>query len=303
MGDSRRASRRPGCGCVFLAVAVLLGGCLALLSPVALRAWGAGWQAGARMLWAESQALPALFGTITVGDGRMGAAERAGQHEYWQVGLVAGPEASNATGMRTTIVTRLPQRVAANTTNYFWIGSYLADNSFIQIGYYVPWYDQSDAGWFYCAFTPSQGKGPCEYGPLGSVGENGSAHTYTLAVAATTTNVDQANANVWSASVDGGEVGRFGWSDGDTGANTPTIFAESSGFAPHAATSVLGPVDFPVPIQTRPAGQRGYVVAAHLRPVYDAPDVCPPYGIGAGATGGALLGSGLPCPKDVSWLW
>lgn len=302
MGGSRRASRCPGCGSLLLAAGIALLCCLALLNPSSLRAWGAGLQAGERTLWVEGQALPSLFGAGGAGDARADGGNRAGQHEYWQVGLAAGPETNDATGIRTTIMTHVPQHVAPNTTNYFWIGSYLSDSSFIQIGYYVAWYDQSEAGWFYCAFTPNQQKGPCAYGSPGSVGGDGTTHTYTLAVLSASS-LDQADATVWGASVDDAQVGQFAWTSAGTGPNTPAIFAESSGFTAHPATSDLGPVDFPVPIQARPAGQSAYISAEHLRPVYDAPDVCPPYGAGADATGGALLGSGLPCPIDAAWLW
>ena len=89
------------------------------------------------------------------------AAGHSGQQmlQFWQVGLEAGPEDEDSIGAQSTILTRLPQRVTVNTTNYFWVGAYLRDNSFVQVGYYVPWYDESHAGWFYCAFYSMERRG------------------------------------------------------------------------------------------------------------------------------------------------
>lgn len=218
------------------------------------------------------------------------------QHVYWQVGLSAGDEDRNATGMRATIVTTLPQRVSANTTNYFWVGSYLADGSFIQAGYYVPAHENSNAGWFYCAFHADAKEGPCEYGPLGSVGVNGASHTYTLqsSIDATTSET------VWLVTLDDTVLGEFPWSVGTSGTNTPVIYAESSGFMAHPATSELGPVDFRTAIEVRVSGSESYNAAPHLFVVYSAPNVCPPYGISRDSNGGVLLGSGLSCPARGS---
>src|SRR5258708_12390354 len=95
-----------------------------------------------------------------------------GTHQYWQVGLGAGDDSADASGMRAVIETRLPQRVSQDTTNYFWIGSYLRDRRFIQAGYYIPADHADQAGWFFCAFTPSRARGPCQYGALGPARPN-----------------------------------------------------------------------------------------------------------------------------------
>jgi hypothetical protein len=270
-----------------------------------------------RAILVKAQALPSVSGDGDAGGASDGQSASDAQHQYWQVGLTAGPETHDAIGMRTSIVTRLPQVVGLRTTDYFWIGSYLADGSFVQIGYYVAWYDLWHAGWFYCAFTASGEKGPCVYGPAGSAGGDGVQETYTLE--ATTPSMpfmpfmpsmhtarawtSEAAPVVWSAQVNGAEVGQFTWTSGTTGSNSPSIYAESSGFAPHAAASQLGPVDFSVAVQTRSVGQLVYTTADHVQPVYNGPDICPPYGVAANGQGGALLGSGLPCPSSDEWLW
>ncbi|MGZ3585075.1 MAG: hypothetical protein ACXVCT_20225 [Ktedonobacterales bacterium] len=220
-------------------------------------------------------------------------------HQYWQVGVTADTSSVHARAIRTRIITRLPQRVDDTTTNYFWIGSYLSDGSFIQIGYWVPWYDSAHAGWFYCAFDAGAHKGPCIYGAMGTAGSDGTPHTYSLEASA-----DGASGNsgaaTWRAEVDGQNVGAFRWTAGETGTNAPAIYAESSGFAPHASNSQLGPVDFIGGVETCPVGRQAYVPAAHMLAAYSAANVCPPYGIASDGHGGALLGSGLACPDRYS---
>ena len=219
--------------------------------------------------------------------------------QFWQVGLQAGADDSNAIGARSIIRTRVPQQVSENTTNYFWVGAYLSDGSFIQAGYFVPWYDETHAGWFYCAFYPDGREGPCVYGASGSAGANGTNHLYTLEA------ITGASDKVfWKITFDDIVVGRFAWSSGNTGTYVPMIYAESSGYIPHPGTSRLGPVDFVSGLEILHAGQAQFEPAVHLYVMYSAPAVCPPYGIRMDGHGGILLGSGLPCPAlhaDFDW--
>lgn len=225
------------------------------------------------------------------------------QHQYWQVGVMADASSTHASGMRAHITTRLPQRVADMTTNYFWIGSYLSDGSFIQIGYWIPWYDSARAGWFYCAFDNGRHKGPCIYGAMGTAGIDGASHTYALEAGADHASAaDGGGATTWRAMMDGRSLGEFRWTAGETGTNAPAIYAELSGFTPHASISQLGPVDFVGGIETRHRGQFSYQRAAHMTAAYSAANVCPPYGIAVDRRGGVLLGSGLACPDRYSEL-
>lgn len=304
MGDER-ATRAPWRWRA--AAAVIAAICLVTLTPCVSSALRARLAGGERALLGHSHAIPWLKAQVSMhlpvlftqpGDGQ------GSDHTYWQVGAMAGPEASDATGMRASITTRLPQTVAAHTTNYYWVGSYLDDGSFVQTGYYVAWTDPNDAGWFYCSFNAAGAEGPCVYGPEGSVGADGTTHTYALEVEpASTASGADADSATWAALVDSAAVGQFAWSSGNTGDNSPSVYAESSGFTPHQATSQLGPVDFPAPIATRSEGQSAYIPADHLRPVYSASDVCPPYGVDSDGQGGVLLGSGLDCPSASQWLW
>lgn len=223
-------------------------------------------------------------------------ANSTGPHQYWQVGLGGSDNSAHATGMRTVIETRVPQQVSQDTTNYFWIGSYLADRSFIQAGYFVPSYDTARAGWFYCAFGGDGKQGPCKYGALGTAGSNGTRHTYTLE-----SSIDATGQPEWRVMLDGAQLGQFTWTSGETGASVPVIYAESSGFTPHEATSQLGPVEFSG-IEARHAGNTTYAASSPLRVMYNAPNICPPYGIAGNGHGGAFLGSGLACPPRFSQM-
>jgi hypothetical protein len=220
-----------------------------------------------------------------------GARSQPSKMQFWQVGLQAGPYGANAIGARSVIQTRLPQRVSGNTTDYFWVGSYLADGSFIQAGYFVPWYDDTHAGWFYCAFYPDGREGPCAYGVSGSAGANGADHLYTLEAS-----TGAGGRFSWKIMLDAVVVGKFTWSSGNTGSYVPMIYAESSGYVAHAGTSQLGPVDFIDGLEVLHAGETHFEPANQFYVVYSALAVCPPYGIRKDGHGGILLGSGLPCP-------
>lgn len=253
---------------------------------------------GTNLAGTASTSVTRLMGR-TVGSipGPLGSADASQQHVFWQVGLAADSAPGHDTGVRTSIQTVLPQQVSDQTTNYYWVGAYLNDNSFIQAGYYVPWYDSTRAGWFYCAFSAGGHEGPCQYGPLGSAGTNASRHTYTME-----SDSNASGAAVWHILVDSTTIGEFMWTAGDTGTSAPVIYAESSGFTAHDPTSRLGPVDFSG-LDVRAAGASAYAAAPHLRVVYNALNVCPPYGAATDGHGGALLGSGLSCPDRWTLLW
>jgi hypothetical protein len=216
--------------------------------------------------------------------------------QFWQVGLEAGVEDTNSVGARSTIETRLPQQVSKDTTNYFWVGAYLRDGSFVQAGYYVPWFDSAHAGWFYCAFYSDGREGPCVYGTLGSAGKDQTLHSYSIEGAT------KAGKPYWRVWLDRTLLGRFDWTVADTGSNVAMIYAESSGSAPHLGTSRLGPVDFVAGLNVLHRGATKYQPASELLVVYNAPNVCPPYGVSADNHGGVLLGSGLPCPSPYTTI-
>lgn len=256
----------------------------------------------AAVLVAAVMVLLGCDGNLTIATGGGGSpAATSGPHAIWQVGVQAPPSDAHAIALHVRMQTRLPQKVAANTTNYFWVGSYLGDGSFIQVGYYVPWYQSEQAGWFYCAFADPQGSGDCHDGALGTVDGGSSWHSYGLEAAP---DAGGSGAPGWAVTFDGQDVGSFAWPSQDTGPHAPTIFAESSGTTPRATPGdQLGPVDFSQ-FSVVPAGQRDEQTITAGLPSYNAPNVCPPFGIRPDGHGGVLLGSGLSCPTAldvVSW--
>jgi hypothetical protein len=233
--------------------------------------------------------------TVVAGGDNSGV---SGQHAVWQVGVQATDLGGPATAMQVRIQTRQPQQVADQTTNYYWVGSYLRDGSFIQVGYFVPWYSSQQAGWFYCAYTPAKEQGPCAYGNPGSVGDDGSWHTYRLRV-----EQSAAGGATWEALLDDDVIGSFDWTAGDSGNRAPTIYAESSSPAPHKANSTLGPVSF-TDFAVRVIDHQTDQLVTRGLPQYDATDICPPYGMQTGDDHELLLGSGLGCPgllNVISW--
>lgn len=218
---------------------------------------------------------------------------------YWQVGATASSDARDTTAMRTRIHTDIPTAVADQTTNYFWIGSYLSDGSFIQVGYAVPWFDKMPR-WFYCEFDRAGKKGPCQMGEPNSIGAEGEWHSYALESRSDATS----GTWQWVALVDGVAVGSIPENVGTTGSYTPSIFVEQSAFAPHAATNDLGPVEFYPAIEFQTANSDQYTSAASARATYSLPSAtCPPYGLGVAGANDIVLGSGLGCPPSGTWLW
>lgn len=216
--------------------------------------------------------------------------------QYWQAGALAGAAAQHATGFRTTIRTHLPHVIADHTTDYFWIGSYLADGSFIQVGYAVPWYDHAPH-WFYCAFTPSGVKGPCNFGGPQSAGPDQSWHTYALQATPTPPGA------IWTVLVDGRSVANFPFASGTTGDHTPGVYVEQSAFTPIMPINDLGPTEFAPAIVVQTVAHPDYFAAPHAHSSYSSPGVCPAYGVGVARFNDLLLGTGIACPPDGADLW
>lgn len=221
------------------------------------------------------------------------------EHQYWQAGTIVDATGRYATAMQTTLRVQIPAQIAEKTTEYFWIGSYLANHAFIQIGYAIPWYDRSPR-WFYCAFTPDGQKGPCAMGDQGSGGIQGSIHHYALSVVADSF----PGMWKWMASVDNQVIGTIQESAGSTGLSTPGIFAEQSAYVPMRAVDILGPTAFSPAIEISTASHDAmYSVGLdHLVAEYSAPDVCLEYGIAVQGNSTVLLGSHLPCVSEYSVL-
>jgi hypothetical protein len=217
--------------------------------------------------------------------------------QYWQIGITSGDDGLHSTKMQTTIRTRLPQYIADRTTDYYWVGSYLSDRSFIQVGYAVPWYDRV-AHWFYCAFTSVGEKGPCMLGPSGSGGKPGSWHRYSLTAVS---NIHQGGWN-WIATMDGTQIGQLTESTGQTGQFAPVVIAEQSAFEPHEPTNDIGPVEFSPTLEIATQTDALHPVH-HAWMLRTSANACPPYGIGVAGNNDILLGNILPCMSPATQLW
>jgi hypothetical protein len=217
----------------------------------------------------------------------------------WQVGAIADDDATNIVAMRTTIRTHIPSAIPDKTSDYFWIGAYLADGSFIQIGYAASWYDHSPR-WFYCMFDSAGVKGACPQGPDHSAGSEGSWHSYELRA----TPGDTPGIWIWTAQVDGKSVGSLSAPSGAVTASHISIVAEQSSFTPHLPSNALGAVEFRPAIELMTEGNQAHFRAPQsARAAYSSDQICPPYGIAASGTNDVRLGSGLPCLLNGSDLW
>ena len=220
--------------------------------------------------------------------------------QYWQVGANADDDGHAVNAMRTRIHTHQAGAIANQTSDYFWIGSYLADHSFIQVGYVVA-SDNHTPRWFYCTFDPAGKQGACPIGPTASAGPIGAWHTYALqATASRVPGVWD-----WTVSMDSHTIGTLTENAGTTGAAQPGIFAEQSAFVPHAATNDLGPVEFAPALEVIRVGDADthFQPVASARAIYSTLGMCPPYGVGVAGVNDIMLGSHLPCVPAGSSLW
>jgi hypothetical protein len=220
---------------------------------------------------------------------------------FWEVGVSAGPDARDATAMRTTIRTVLPHHFAAHTTDFFWIGSYLSDGSFVQVGYAVSWSDRT-AHWFYCSFGLGGTPGPCKIGPSSSAGAAGQMHTYALVARPASQNGQWS----WLATFDGKTIGTMLLSAGSTGLETPAIYVEQSAFVATEPLNDLGPAEFSPAIEISHASAGtapSYVSPQHAFAMASSIDACGVYGVRVLATNDVEIGSQLPCLAIGQQVW
>lgn len=220
---------------------------------------------------------------------------------FWQVGISAGSDAFGATAMRTSLRVVQPHHIAARTTDFFWIGSYLADGSFIQAGYEVPW-NAPTPHWFFCAFNSDGTEGPCKVGPPGSGGAAGTVHTFSLAVKP----ADQAGQWDWVATMDSRAIGDMLRSAGSTGLEAPAVYIEQSAFVATPPVNDLGPVTFAPALEISKASEDAapeYVAPQHAFATESSSAACPAYGVREMRVNDVEIGSGLPCLPTGQVLW
>ncbi len=217
---------------------------------------------------------------------------------FWQVGVSATADGMESTAMRTTIRTQVPTKIASQTNDYYWIGSYLADGSFIQVGYGVSGSDHT-AHWFYCSFTAQHQEAACPLGPPNSAGSVGSWHTYSLEL---TKQIAQQQW-VWTATMDSTVIGTITTTAASTGVMSPSVYAEVSAFHPIPAANSLGQVEFHPAIQLHGQSDQHYHTPQGVTIAYSQANVCPPYGMSIIRANDVVLGSGLHCPPNGGIGW
>ncbi|HEY5620821.1 MAG TPA: hypothetical protein VIK88_04125 [Candidatus Bathyarchaeia archaeon] len=220
------------------------------------------------------------------------------QYYWYQVGAIGNSSSYNFVGANITIRTVYDQ--VNNDAHSYWIGGYISNGAFIQVGYLN---GVSTTGqpyccaWFYEYFPAGQSTCcPPVIGREGTAGPIGSRHEYSM--------VHTVN-GVWSFYMDGKLLG-----------STPNLGASSSGnHAPagiaevaqaSSNTDILGPAEFEdmwfltTTWQRVPAANSliWYGTGTPLNP----PPPANPYGVAnvTGINNAFLAGSGIPQPSSPS---
>ena len=220
---------------------------------------------------------------------------------YWfQVGVKADIGSVNVTGASVQIMTHGPQPNPQVDTS-FWVGLYLSNNAFIQVGY-VMW--ASTGGYpqrFWEYFPPgtaSQGGGAFHGDFDGDeVGPNGTWYTYSL----------QSSGNVWYAYVNGVLDGSVDLGTANSGGNAPRAIAEVEDA--YTTNLILGPAEFRNLAYrdtnnlwhnvSAATGSIGYGVGSGTLPLNEKI----PYGLQVLGVNDWLAGSGLPQTWNGQLLW
>ncbi|MEM2941666.1 MAG: hypothetical protein QW304_08995 [Thermoproteota archaeon] len=96
---------------------------------------------------------------------------------YIQVGAYGYTDSYNNAGFRSNIQTIIPQAMPEGGWHYFWIGSNLCNDYFIQVGYVVcP--SRPNGAWFWWAFDDAGNTVAYRFGADGSAGGSGSYFYY-----------------------------------------------------------------------------------------------------------------------------
>lgn len=218
----------------------------------------------------------------------------------FQVGVKADIGSVNVTGASVQIMTHGPQPNPQGQTA-FWVGLYLSNNAFIQVGYLM-W--ASTGGYpqrfweYFPSNTTSQGGGTFQGDFEGDeVGPNGTWYTYSL----------QSNGNVWSAYINGVLDGSVYLGTANSGGNTPYAVAETPGTL--TTHIILGPAEFRNLAYrdtnsvwhnvSAATGYIGYAVGSGRLPA----DESFPYGLQVLGVNDWLAGSGLTQTANGQLLW
>jgi len=219
---------------------------------------------------------------------------------YWfQVGVKADIGSANVTGASVQIMTHGPEP-NPNVNTSFWVGLYLSNGAFIQVGY-VMW--ASTGGYpqrfweYFPSGTVGQGGGTFQGDFEGDEVANGTWNTYSF----------QSNGNVWSAYINGVLDGSVDLGVSNSGGKTPHAIAEVEDA--YTTNTILGPAEFRNLAYrdtsnvwhnvSAAVASIGYGVGSGALPSYERI----PYGLRVLGVNDWLAGSGLPQNGNGQVLW
>ena len=167
---------------------------------------------------------------------------------YWfQQGVQGDNSAYKSVGARVTIRTVYDN--VNNDAHSYWVGTILANDAFVQVGYLNEPTTTNHyycCAWFFEYFPPGNTNSPPIIGPAGSAGPIGSWHTYSMNYNAS------AGVGVWSFYMDGkylgssptsGQLYYLGSGATDSGTNhAPAALSEVAETTVN--TDIIGPAEF-----------------------------------------------------------
>ena len=176
--------------------------------------------------------------------GPMGVANALTTDPYWfQQGVQGDMSTYSSVGARVSIRTVYDN--VNNDAHSYWVGSILANDAFVQVGYLNGLTTTNQfycCAWFYEFFPAGNTNSPPVIGPPGSAGPIGSWHTYSM---------NYTGNGVWSFYLDDQYLGSsptagqlYYLGAGDTNTGTHAVAALSEVAQTTVNTDVIGPAEF-----------------------------------------------------------
>ena len=174
----------------------------------------------------------------------MGASNAFTVDPYWfQQGVQGDSSTYGSVGARVSIRTVYDN--VNNDAHSYWVGSILANDAFVQVGYLNGLSTTGQyycCAWFYEYFPPGNTNSPPIIGPPGSAGPIGSWHTYTM---------NYTRNGIWNFYLDNQYLGSspaagdlYYLGDADTNSGNHAVAALSEVAQTTVNTDVIGPAEF-----------------------------------------------------------
>jgi zinc ribbon protein len=181
---------------------------------------------------------------LSIPEGPMGVSSAVTGDPYWfQQGVQGDSSTYSSVGARVTIRT-VYDKVNDDAHSY-WVGSILANDAFVQVGYLNGLTTTNQfycCAWFFEYFPAGNTNSPPIIGPAGSAGPIGSWHTYSM---------NYTGNGVWSFYMDDEYLGsspaagqQYYLGAGDSNSGTHAVAALSEVAQTTVNTDVIGPAEF-----------------------------------------------------------